>query len=318
VPAQVGRILLSAIPNSDTSRCSPMPAESELARHLESLVKLTRIGRHLASVSDRAELIQSAVSYLQNDLSYERGFIVLETPPGQSTPLDSTSVVKLPIQFGEQSFGHIVLPGLCNAVLSRLEYETLNAFAAFVAVGLQNVRKLEDIRLIASTDPLTGIFNRRTLLEAGAQTLQRRESTAAIVFDIDHFKAINDKFGHAAGDAMIMAVVRVAKECIRSTDVLARYGGDEFVILLPRTGLQSALQIAHRLRFRMQGTVTQIDSGAYISCTICAGIACVEGEADFSQLIARADEAMYAAKRAGGNNVRFESIPGGHACSHTY
>jgi diguanylate cyclase (GGDEF)-like protein len=151
-------------------------------------------------------------------------------------------------------------------------------------------------------DPLTGIPNRRKLLDVNGQTLGRNKFTGVIVFDVDHLKAINDVFGHLAGDAVLKVVADRAKECVRKTDVLIRYGGDEFLILLPETRRHAVLEIAERLRKGVQSSQLEIQ-GRLVSATISVGFACLRGELDFSRLIRCADQALFAAKQRGRNRV---------------
>lgn len=213
---------------------------------------MNRIGQHLTSLSDRESLLRRAAFYLENDLSYTHAklaFVETGRPQplrsvGQSGALDTQ--IKTPVECNGKSLGAIVIsrPGR----FTEAEREPLKIFSEFLAVALSNVQRLEEARALASTDPLTGIPNRRKLLEVGDQTLGRNKFTGVIVFDIDHLKTINDSFGHLVGDALLKFVADRAKECVRKTDVLIRYGGDEFLILLPETRRQSVLEIAERIR----------------------------------------------------------------------
>jgi diguanylate cyclase (GGDEF)-like protein len=124
------------------------------------------------------------------------------------------------------------------------------------------------------------------------------------MFDIDHFKRINDLFGHQAGDAVLRCVARVAREQSRAADVLARYGGEEFVAVLPNTGASEGLAAAENLRARI-AACREIDGAAPVDLTISVGVAETNpGDDSLDGVIKRADEALYAAKKAGRDRSR--------------
>lgn len=164
-------------------------------------------------------------------------------------------------------------------------------------------------QLLAHTDALTGVNNRRYLFElAGhefdvAKRYQQRLSV--IMFDLDHFKHINDTFGHALGDQMLECVTQVARAQLRDTDLIGRYGGEEFVIVLPMTGAQQAYLLAERIRTGVEALRVETSRGP-ASVTLSVGIAeMIHAPQDESMenIIHRADEAMYAAKKAGRNHT---------------
>lgn len=164
------------------------------------------------------------------------------------------------------------------------------------------------LREMAITDPLTGIFNRRHFFELAdveyARASRSQRSMAIILFDIDHFKQVNDTLGHAAGDWVLTALTRRCKENLRPYDTLARYGGEEFIVLLPDTGLDQAYQIGERLRSSISDEKFQTQAGA-AAVTISLGIAALEtSQVDsLDHLIDCADKALYAAKQRGRNQV---------------
>lgn len=163
-----------------------------------------------------------------------------------------------------------------------------------------------ELRRIAASDPLTGLPNRRRLMERGADEARRahryRRPLAALVVDLDHFKAINDAFGHAAGDAALIEAATVCRDALRDVDMFARLGGEEFVALLPETGSTEAAAAAERLRAAI--SQTSLDAAAPgRRLTASVGVACLRDDESFDFLLARADEAMYRAKKAGRNQV---------------
>jgi two-component system cell cycle response regulator len=162
---------------------------------------------------------------------------------------------------------------------------------------------------LAVTDTLTGLHNRRYMTTQAAALVQRAamggEPVAALLVDIDHFKRINDTFGHDVGDEVLKEfAVRLATN-VRGIDLACRYGGEEFVVIMPDTELKDALRIAERLRLHVAGTPFRAPGlGEPLSVTISVGVACTEGEGDTPDaLLKRADEAVYEAKAHGRNQV---------------
>lgn len=168
------------------------------------------------------------------------------------------------------------------------------------------------LEALATSDPLIGLPNHRALVTALDQELARsrryHRACAVIFLDLDHFKALNDSCGHAAGDAALQELGQVAKQCLRGMDTLGRWGGEEFIALLPETDTQNALAIAERIRAAIAAHPFSAGGGVYLTCS--AGIAVFPDHAtDRSELIAAADQAMYAAKRLGRNQVRSMADP---------
>jgi diguanylate cyclase (GGDEF)-like protein len=164
------------------------------------------------------------------------------------------------------------------------------------------------LNYFATVDPLTNTFNRRHFLEQSERRIQRIYTdngyASFLLFDIDHFKRFNDAHGHIIGDQILRGVAQTCIKYIRPDDILGRFGGEEFVILLPDTNVGDASNIAERLRVLIQKTPIETDIGP-VSITISIGVAVMERAAIISldQLLFRADEAMYLAKRAGRNRV---------------
>lgn len=166
----------------------------------------------------------------------------------------------------------------------------------------------EELQRLAITDSLTGIYNRRHFFLLANRELERardhEQELSIILFDVDHFKRLNDTYGHLVGDQVLQSLVRSCQRTLRSRDVLARYGGEEFAVLLPRTGVRQALGIAERLRRTIEETPLDTDKGV-MSLMASFGVAVFRGEPDLTidGLLDRADQALYQAKRDGGNRV---------------
>ncbi len=168
-------------------------------------------------------------------------------------------------------------------------------------------RSAERAMALASTDALTGLANRRRIVEYLDATLSDvadgDAALSVVLFDIDHFKAVNDRYGHDVGDEVLKRVAASAIEGLRSTDLIGRYGGEEFVIILPRTDADTALQIAERVRSRIEAS----RGGTQPKVTVSLGVATTQGDDTGHVILKRADVALYAAKDAGRNRLRLAS-----------
>jgi diguanylate cyclase (GGDEF)-like protein/PAS domain S-box-containing protein len=187
------------------------------------------------------------------------------------------------------------------------DLDLLTAMANQAAVAIANAELFHEVNRIAITDELTDLYNRRGFVTMGEREVERSQRTqqplTAIMVDVDHFKQVNDTYGHTAGDEVLRAIAKRCARNVRAVDILGRYGGEEFAILLPDTDLASAQQIAERLRECIATTPISTTSGP-ISITVSAGIALLKrGAGDLPALLHAADTALYAAKRAGRNSL---------------
>ena len=200
--------------------------------------------------------------------------------------------------------------------------EFAEAFNSMVEHLEEARRELERLAIL---DPLTGVFNRRHFDERALEEIQRayryHHPLTVIMMDLDHFKEVNDTYGHPIGDMALQHVIQICRTHLRSVDIIGRYGGEEFLILLPETPLtsdpvnvSSAQAVAERLRYAIAQTRLETDQ-ATIPVTVSMGLAtllepggvsnmAVPGDAELRQLIARADRALYEAKANGRNQVR--------------
>ena len=169
----------------------------------------------------------------------------------------------------------------------------------------------KELELQAATDCLTGLMNRRRMMEwIDNEILRARRHGHGLtlcMMDIDHFKRINDSYGHMAGDRALVAIAGVLTSTIRSTDLIARFGGEEFVLLLTETGRKEAVELIEHLRISVAAQPLQADDGQPFGLTISVGVAALENDDENdsgSRLLVRADQALYRAKNGGRNCVR--------------
>jgi diguanylate cyclase (GGDEF)-like protein len=167
------------------------------------------------------------------------------------------------------------------------------------------LRQREDLRLLATTDSLTGVANRRQLMQIAlhevGRALRYGSPLALLVIDIDHFKAVNDTWGHPAGDSVIVNLAKMMTAVVRDQDTVGRLGGEEFAIILPETDCGGAVAIAERLRVMVESAAGEGESAPF---TISIGVAAHDGEeSDLEGLLSRADTALYRAKDGGRNRV---------------
>jgi len=221
------------------------------------------------------------------------------------------------LRLGE--LGASPVPG--QGLLTPTPANTLNLFYSalepvLASIGfllMYNETAQAELKRLARTDPLTGTLNRLALDEE-AERLFRRSAghggeCAVLMIDVDHFKVINDRYGHAGGDVVLMALAARIGEHLRHGDVLGRVGGEEFLMLLPDTGMNEATLVAEGLRTSIEDMRTNLD-GEPQRVTISIGVAVREPtDPKFGVLIRRADRALYSAKRAGRNRVAVSHEP---------
>lgn len=189
------------------------------------------------------------------------------------------------------------------------EADTLMVIGYLVALALESARLHQELRQIAITDGLTGVYTRRYFFERLDEEERRAARSqrpfAIVMMDLDGFKAYNDRYGHLAGDRLLQRVSWSLQRAVRQSDVVARYGGDEFVVLLPETSKVEALAVAERIREALRNVTAPFpapNEGGVLTASL--GVAAYPDDATTSEdLVARADAALYRAKAAGGASV---------------
>lgn len=166
---------------------------------------------------------------------------------------------------------------------------------------------------LSQKDPLTGAYNRRYFDEQSriecARSHRYSQSLAILMIDLDKFKLVNDTHGHAAGDEVLKALVRISSDALRKSDILARFGGEEFVVLLPHADIKEASMLAERLRKAIENSEIKVEE-LTLHVTVSIGVSILAAhESDSTEMLARADQAMYNAKNSGRNKVAVMPAP---------
>ncbi len=175
----------------------------------------------------------------------------------------------------------------------------------------QYIRRLEtevkSYENLAFTDPLTGLYNRRMFIELAKKKLNEikryQEPLSLIMLDIDYFKQINDTYGHDAGDIALKFLADILKRNVRASDIVARWGGEEFIILFPKTTLEQAHKVAEKIRRIVERSTIDLPNGGKLKFTVSLGVSSFSGKEDLEELIKEADIALYEAKKRGRNRT---------------
>lgn len=224
-----------------------------------------------------------------------------------------TSLVVYPLISGDRALGAFVLADRTRGLFSADRREMLGVIANQVAVSVRNGQMYAQMEAMATTDGLTGLVNHRTFQDRFDDMLARAERSdkpvTLLLTDIDHFKSVNDTYGHPVGDAVLRVVSKVLQQQARTVDVVARYGGEEFALVLEDTDGEGALILAERIREEVGALKHPSDQGTF-SCNLSLGVASYPADGKNKKLlIERADQALYYAKEHGRNqSVRFADL----------
>lgn len=228
----------------------------------------------------------------------------------EAVSFKTRSIVCVPLKFKNKVTGVIeLINSIGESTFDESDLELLSVVADYAAIGIENARNFTRIQQLVITDELTGLYNAAYLLDFLDYELSRAKrydtEVSVIFIDLDHFKDVNDTHGHLVGSRLLSEVGHLIHEHIRKSDMAARYGGDEFVIVLPNTPKPGAYTLAKNLRDRLRSTDFLTGSGLNLRITASLGLASYPTDADTKLALVRlADKAMYAAKDASRDTVR--------------
>ncbi len=223
--------------------------------------------------------------------------------------LDSNTVASLciPLISTEKGRGLLVITSTKNISFTENKKQIAIALAENISLALSNLELRGILEFQSIRDSLTGLYNRHyweEFLNREIDSVQRYERTLGIIMlDLDYFKKFNDNYGHVVGDELLIEVAGLLQDTTRKTDIACRYGGEEFLIILPDTSLQKATEIAERIRVKISEVCLNFQGKALPSITASFGVTCCTNTDTKSELLARADAALYQAKREGRNRV---------------
>jgi diguanylate cyclase (GGDEF)-like protein len=223
------------------------------------------------------------------------------------------SLLVYPLISGDEALGAFVIAARARGLFTPDRRELLGVIANQVAVSVQNALRYEQLDALATTDRMTGLVNKGALPERFKAMLERarrtRKPVSVLLTDIDHFKSVNDTYGHQVGDEVLKTIAAVLKNQARTIDVVARWGGEEFVLVLEDTDGRGALKLAERIREEVARLTHASDQGPF-QRTMSIGVSVFPSDdEDMEVLVKKADQALYYAKEHGRNQVvLFETI----------
>ncbi len=219
------------------------------------------------------------------------------------------SFMCVPMIFQDKVIGAIASQDITREnAFSEHDFKLFSTITSQISIAYENVNLFSRMEKLAVTDGLTGLFNRRYFFQLALKVFEdcqvRGQEISAIMLDIDDFKEINDTKGHLIGDQVLMQVAKTCRGSLREIDIICRYGGEEFAILLPNTKLDLAAQVAERIRNAVDGLLVNTEKGV-VTTTISLGVAsCNQPESTLERLLDFSDQALYQAKAAGKNSVK--------------
>jgi diguanylate cyclase (GGDEF)-like protein len=275
---------------------------------------IARFGEALGATHDPDQLMRLIVEAAIEATMAKGG--VLVSADGeliQAGIPDGDDKIEVPLTAGQVSFGSLVLFGDHFDDEGRM---TAVSLAAQAVVALDNARLHRIVERQALVDGLTGLPNRRQCEETLASELARLERfggpLAVVVADLDWFKDVNDRYGHPSGDSVLREFAQLLRETVRDVDLAGRWGGEEFLLVLPGTDLAGGAQVAERVRMALAGRIVLSADGSPIPVTASFGVAATPPSSTAAELFSAADAALYEAKRNGKNRVETAPEPVAH------
>lgn len=288
----------------------PNAESGEGQDELEKALRLSGILQTTLDIAKIIELFAHEIARLveYQHIAYNHQELGLNLAYGKAAPHSCTYRL---VVSGE-TLGELVFSR--RKKFTSKETSFLETLLCGLVYPLRNALLYQKALEAAHRDPLTGVNNRASMdasIEREIQLAQRHGTELSLLtMDIDFFKKINDTYGHSMGDCVIKAVAEAATAAIRTTDMVFRFGGEEFVILLSNTGRKGATLLANRLRQKIEETCIICD-GTHLSATVSIGVTCAQKDDTYEKLFARADAALYQAKSAGRNCCKFYTSDAG-------
>ncbi len=291
--------------NQLEARLAELQAERERLRDATS-----RFGEALSATHDVGQLLRVIVEAAVEATGATGAW--LRTPDGALVEAGRSTQegerLELPLRAAREEFGTLVLVGEAFDEEQRL---AANSLASHAAIALENARLHRIVEAQALVDGLTGVANRRRCEEALGTEVARADRLGTplslVLADLDDFKSVNDVHGHPAGDEVLRAFAEVLHDTVRESDLAGRWGGEEFLLLLPGTDAEGAARLADRIRSAFAGRFLTAPDGSLFAVTCSFGVAQHAAGEDESALFAAADRALYRAKRSGKDRVVLEA-----------
>ncbi len=291
---------------------------NELSRQLQAVENLGEMHRQIDQVMPKMFRDTSGSIYVMEDEQLGKwehiaswGGLFADAPdesgPGLAQTENTTAAYSVPLEIQNQAFGVLRL-SLDNMPKESWDEELPNMVLEHISLAMMNLHLRNQLTYMAHHDPLTGLVNRRHMLNWLSDELKRckryQRRLCIIMFDVDYFKHFNDEYGHAAGDAVLTALGKLLPQIVREVDLTCRYGGEEFLLLLPETELSQAMVAAENIRESVAALKISCEGVALPQVTCSMGVSCYpEHATKADELLKAADAALYNAKHAGRNKV---------------
>jgi diguanylate cyclase (GGDEF)-like protein len=296
----------SAIPSAETTALHLLDENQNLTLSVKQSIELDHVNclECTIGVSPWAWVMENHSSLL---ISRKEILPEAINAPDLCDCWNNRSLMAAPLLLEDKLLGTITVISSIEGIFSEQDMFLLNSFANTATAAIHNAQLHSAVQYLAVTDPLTGLYNRRGFFDLASQLIEQsllhELPTAAIMIDIDFFKRINDSYGHDAGDAVLRTLAERCREALRESDLICRYGGEEFAILLAESDIVCAQSTASRLFHKITDLPMETPTGL-VFVTISVGMAAFDMQCDtIDKLLKRADQALYLAKERGRNQV---------------